>query len=88
MRIFSGVLAMAFFILAGPAFGDVYDDIWISQCIQDNQNLGQTDRTIQIYCKCMNDKMSHHETRSISQWEKAHPEEEAFCSDLAGWKDR
>lgn len=34
----------------------------------------------------MNEKMSDNETKSITEWEKTHPKEEAECSAKAGWK--
>ncbi|MFZ2448202.1 MAG: hypothetical protein WAW37_17735 [Syntrophobacteraceae bacterium] len=88
MRLFLVVLAMVLAVASVPAFADVYDDIWIKECIQDNQDQGQTSETIRIYCKCMNEHMSNSETRSITTWEKTHPEEREFCSDMAQWRGR
>ena len=49
------------------------DDVkWINQCITDNKG-GASDAIIRKYCICMNEKMDNNETKSITQWEKAHP---------------
>jgi hypothetical protein len=34
----------------------------------------------------MNEKMGSNETQSVTQWEKAHPNEEKECDAKAGWK--
>jgi len=88
MRSLLACFVMAFILLSGSAFADVYDDLWIRQCISDNQDQGQTSETIRVYCTCMNDKMSNEEARSITTWEKTHPEEMAYCANLAGWRGR
>jgi hypothetical protein len=33
----------------------------------------------------MNNKMSDNETRTITQWEKSHPQERKACERVAGW---
>ncbi len=86
MRLLLIFLMMAFVAGTGLAFADVYDEVWIKQCIQDNQSQGQSAETIRIYCTCMNEHMLNSETRSITTWEKTHPEEMEYCADLAGWK--
>ncbi|MGA2401409.1 MAG: hypothetical protein ABSG91_06855 [Syntrophobacteraceae bacterium] len=88
MRLLLVFLMTAFVISSGQVFADVYDDAWIAQCVKDNQDQGQTSETVRIYCTCMNEKMSNQETRSITTWEKTHPEELEYCADLAGWKGR
>ncbi len=88
MRLIMIFLVMSFIIASGPASADVYDEVWIKQCIDDNQDQGQSAETIRIYCTCMNEHMLSSETRSITTWEKTHPEEMERCADLAGWKGR
>jgi len=34
----------------------------------------------------MNNKMTDEETQSITEWEKAHPEEQKACEQEAGWE--
>ncbi|GGF88665.1 hypothetical protein GCM10007301_55770 [Azorhizobium oxalatiphilum] len=65
------------------------DDVkWITQCVSDNKDEGQTAPVVLTYCTCMNNKMSSNETRSITQWEKANPRTMEACSQEAGWKGR
>lgn len=74
-------------LCSSPSFANKEEDAtWISACISDNKREGQAVETVMIYCKCMNDQMSETETRSITEWEKSHPKEEALCSKQAGWK--
>jgi hypothetical protein len=62
------------------------DDVkWINQCIADNKG-GANEEVVRKYCMCMNEKMSDSETKSITQWEKIHPQERAACDREAGWK--
>ncbi len=70
----------------GAAFADADDVKWIAQCIKDNKHEGAKQEGVYKYCECMNSKMSSDETRSITEWEKTHPKEEAACSKAAGWK--
>ena len=65
------------------------DDVkWITQCVGDNKDEGQTAPVVLAYCTCMNNKMSNNETRSITQWEKANPNAAEACGRQAGWKGR
>lgn len=88
MRWLLVLLVMAFVVASGQAFADINDEIWIKQCIQDNHDQGQTSETIRIYCTCMNEHMLNSETRSITTWEKSHPEEMESCANIAGWTGR
>lgn len=88
MRLMLLALVAVFVVMSGQVFAGPYDEIWIKECIQDNQDQGQTADTIRIYCKCMTDKMPESENRSVTMWEKTHPEEMEYCSDLAKWKGR
>lgn len=76
------VAAMA----SGSAFADSDDTKWIAQCIKDNKDEGAKEEVVYKYCECMNNKMSSNETKSISQWEKTHPNEMKACEKEAGWK--
>jgi hypothetical protein len=81
------VMILVFSMLGcGAAFADADDVKWIAQCIKDNKHEGAKQEVVYKYCECMNNKMSDSETRSITEWEKAHPKEEAACSKAAGWK--
>lgn len=65
------------------------DDVkWITECVSDNKDEGQTASVILGYCTCMNSKMSSNETRSITQWEKANPRTMETCARQAGWKGK
>jgi hypothetical protein len=65
------------------------DDVkWITECVSDNKDEGQTAPVILGYCTCMNNKMSSNETRSITQWEKANPRAMEACAREAGWKGK
>jgi hypothetical protein len=65
------------------------DDVkWITECVSDNKDEGQTAPVILGYCTCMNNKMSSNETRSITQWEKSNPRAVEACARQAGWKGR
>ena len=61
------------------------DTKWITACVSDNKDEGQTAPVVLAYCTCMNNKMSNNETRSITQWEKANPNAQEACSKDAGW---
>ena len=63
------------------------DDLkWINQCIADNKKEGATEDVVRKYCVCMNNAMSDSETKSITEWEKSHPDEVKACDKEAGWK--
>ena len=61
------------------------DTKWITACVSDNKDEGQSAPVVLKYCSCMNNKMSNNETRSITQWEKANPNAQEACSKDAGW---
>jgi hypothetical protein len=75
---------------AAPALAQqTSDDVkWITQCVADNKDEGQTAPVVLSYCTCMNNKMSNNETRSITQWEKANPNAAEACGRQAGWKGK
>ena len=41
---------------------------------------------VRKYCVCMDNAMAKDETKSITEWEKTHPDETAACDKEAGWK--
>jgi hypothetical protein len=73
-------------LITARAFADTYDAQWVAQCVSDNQSANVSIEVITKYCTCMNNKMSSDETRSITEWEKTHPQERAECDRVAGWK--
>ncbi|HIJ80955.1 MAG TPA: hypothetical protein HPP76_04545 [Desulfuromonadales bacterium] len=85
MKIGAAVL-FALLTANGLAFADADDTKWIVQCIKDNKNEGAKEEVVYKYCQCMNDKMDSNETKSISQWEKTHPQEMKECEKKSGWK--
>ncbi|MBF0320651.1 MAG: hypothetical protein HQL01_12700 [Nitrospirae bacterium] len=68
------------------AFAGADDVKWIAQCIRDNKDQGAKEDVVYKYCECMNSKMDSNETKSISQWEKTHPDEMKECDKKAGWR--
>lgn len=75
-------------LLVGPALADTTEDDvkWINQCIVDNKKEGAAEDVVRKYCVCMNNAMSDDETKSVSEWEKSHPDEVKACDKEAGWK--
>jgi hypothetical protein len=74
--------------ISAPAYAQrqsADDTKWITECVSDNKDEGQSAPVILAYCSCMNSKMSDNETRSITQWEKANPRTQEACSKQAGW---
>jgi hypothetical protein len=77
--------------ISAPAFAQrqtADDTKWITECVSDNKDEGQSAPVVLKYCTCMNNKMSNNETRSITQWEKANPNAQEACSREAGWGRR
>jgi hypothetical protein len=58
----------------------------VAKCIADNQSEGKPVEVLTKYCTCMNSKMSDDETKSITAWEKTHPDETKACDAASGWK--
>lgn len=69
-----------------PALANADDVKWVNKCIADNKNEGAKPEVVKKYCECMNSKMDDNESKSISQWEKTHPDEMKQCEKAAGWK--
>ena len=84
----SFVALIAATLFVGPAMADTTEDDvkWINQCIADNKKEGATEDVVRKYCVCMNNKMADSETKSITEWEKTHPDETKACDKEAGWK--
>ena len=85
------VLVAAAATLATPALAQrqsADDTKWITACVSDNKDEGQSAPVVLKYCTCMNNKMSNNETRSITQWEKANPVAMEACGKEAGWTGR
>jgi hypothetical protein len=73
-------------VFAGSSFAGADDEAWIKKCVADNKSEGATPEVVKKYCTCMNSKMDDNETKSISSWEKTHPDEMHACEKQAGWK--
>ena len=73
------------FMLSGLAMAGADDAKWVAQCINDNKDAKVSIEVITKYCTCMNNKMDDNETKSITQWEKTHPNEMAACDKESGW---
>ena len=73
------------FTLSGLAMAGADDAKWVAQCINDNKDAKVSIEVITKYCTCMNNKMDENETKSITQWEKTHPNEMAACDKESGW---
>ncbi|MEO5339976.1 MAG: hypothetical protein H7837_05565 [Magnetococcus sp. MYC-9] len=58
----------------------------VARCIRDNADAHVHRDVVRRYCKCMDDKMSSHDRRSISQWERSHPRATAECERVSGWR--
>ena len=85
----AALLIFAASLMASPAaFADTTEDdvTWINQCIADNKKEGATEDVVRKYCVCMNNAMANEETKSITEWEKSHPDETKACDKEAGWK--
>jgi hypothetical protein len=87
-KLLLGSIIVTAAFVAGPASAQrqsADDTKWITECVSDNKNEGQTAPVVLAYCTFMNNKMSNNETRSITQWEKANPRTQEACSKDAGW---
>ncbi|WP_072369572.1 hypothetical protein [Hyphomicrobium sp. NDB2Meth4] len=87
-RAFALLIATAAVLVVPSAYADTTEDdvTWINQCIADNKKEGATEDVVRKYCVCMNNAMSDSETKSITEWEKTHPDEVKTCDKEAGWK--
>ena len=78
----AALLILAASLLASSAaFADTTEDdvTWINQCIADNKKEGATEDVVRKYCVCMNNAMGDEETKSVTEWEKSHPDETKAC---------
>jgi hypothetical protein len=83
-----GLFVAGSIMSAGAALAGTADDAkWIAQCVNDNKNeKAPSAEVIVKYCTCMTMKMDENETKSVSQWEKTHKDEEKQCDAESGWK--
>lgn len=72
--------------LASLVFAGADDTKWVAKCVADNADAKVSPEVVAKYCTCMNNKMDDGETKSISNWEKTHPNERMACEKEAGWK--
>ena len=72
--------------LTTPAFAEVDGEQRVANCIDDNNDAGQTDAVLMTYCCCANEQMSSTGYRRITEWEKADADDQEECSKAAGWK--
>jgi hypothetical protein len=82
--LFSALLATT--TLAAPAHADVDDEQRIAQCLDDNDDSGQTEAVLMSYCSCANEAMSSSDQQTITEWEKRNADDQEECSKTAGWK--
>ena len=82
------IVLAASLMSSADAFADTTEDdvTWINQCIADNKKEGATEDVVRKYCVCMNNAMGDEETKSVTEWEKSHPDETKACDKEAGWK--
>ena len=85
-RILVALLVGMSILIAPCVYADKYEAEWIAKCIEDNKNANVSAEVITKYCTCMTRKMERSETRSVSEWEKTHPQERAECDKESGWK--
>lgn len=78
-------VAIAAVIASGQVFADADDDAWIAKCVKDNKGDASA-AVVKKYCACMNEKMDDNEKKSITAWEKTHPDEMKACEKASGWK--
>ena len=62
------------------------DTKWITACVSDNKDEGQSAPVVLKYCTCMNSKMDSNEIQSILEWEETHISEQRTCGRDAGWR--
>ena len=84
LRIAILLAATALAAQSNIARADADDDAWINKCMRENS--GASADVIRKYCSCMNNKMDDNEKKSVSNWEKTHPDEMKACEKEAGWK--
>lgn len=86
MKLMVKMLVASALVVGTSAFAGADDEAWIKKCVKDNAKEGATAEVVKKYCTCMNEKMDDNETKSISNWEKTHPDEMKACEKAAGWK--
>lgn len=86
MKLLGKLIAVAALVVSGVAMADADDDAWINKCVKDNANEGAKAEVVKKYCTCMNNKMDDNEKKSITAWERTHPDEMKACEKQSGWK--
>jgi len=71
---------------AGQAYANADEDAQIAECIEDNDDAGQSAETLQAYCDCASTAMGTFGQQTVSDWEKTHADEQEACSKQAGWR--
>ena len=88
--IFATVAVLALSVQTPVALAAADGDI-IGQCLEDNEDEGQSTETLATYCSCANEKMmqdNYGRDIDISEWEKMNPDGQEACSKQAGWVSR
>ena len=87
MKVGAVILALVGILMASSlAYADRYELIWIARCLEDNADARVPAGVVVRYCTCMTSKMDRNETRSVTEWEKAYPDERRDCDRQAGWR--
>lgn len=82
----SACAAMLLFAVAmGNARAETYTE-YVQQCINENVAGGYDRGMVTTYCLCMDNLIPEGEERTVTEWAKTHPEEEAKCTRAGGWK--
>ena len=85
--IFAAVAVLTLSAQTPVAWAAADGDI-IGQCLEDNEDEGQTTEALSIYCSCANEKMmqdNYGRDIDITEWEKMNPDGQEACSKEAGW---
>jgi hypothetical protein len=88
--ILAALVALTFTSHATMAWGVEDGDI-IGQCLEDNEDEGQSTQALATYCSCANERMmqdNYGRDIDISEWEKMNPDGQEACSKEAGWVSR
>ena len=70
---------------SSPVYANNDEDAQIDQCVDDNDDSGQSEDVLTTYCQCASGKANNFGVR-ISDWEKTHADAQEACSKEAGWK--
>jgi hypothetical protein len=87
-RLIFAAIAVLTLSAQAPVAWAVEDGDIIGQCLEDNEDEGQTKQALATYCSCANEKMmqdNYGKDIDISEWEKMNPDGQEACSKEAGW---